>query len=126
MSYMEYKKNITISDQSDLKINYLLASFLLGSFSIINLRKYDIFQLKKVYKSGETEYQRMINKPVLDSVEIYLNNTQIYENFTIDYQFGKVKFNSAVPVGVQIFASFEFDVPKFGCWSQVCPFLQRV
>ena len=70
-----------------------------------------VFQLKKVYKSGETEYQRTINKPVADSVEIYFNDIQIYEGFTVDYQFGKVKFNSAVPIGTQIFSSFEFDVP---------------
>ena len=71
----------------------------------------NVFQLKKVYKSGKTAYQRIINKPVVDSVEIYFNNTQVYEGFTVDYQLGKVIFNSAVPIGIQIFSNFEFDVP---------------
>ena len=70
-----------------------------------------VFQLKKIYKNDEREYQRIINKPVLDSVKIYLDETQIHEGFVVDYQFGKVKFDSAIPSGIQVFSSFEFDVP---------------
>ena len=70
-----------------------------------------IFQLRKVYKSGKTEYKRIISKPALGSVIMYFNNEQVSGNFSVDYQSGKIKFDSTVPVGVKVFSSFEFDVP---------------
>ena len=69
------------------------------------------FQLKKIYKSSKTEYKRIINKPVPGSVKMYFNNTEVSEGFSVDYQYGEIKFSSAVPDGTQVFSSFEFDVP---------------
>lgn len=66
-----------------------------------------IFQLSKKYTLNNIEYTRIISKPVLNSVKIYINNTEI-NNVTIDYNTGKIEFNDLPKINDTIYASFEF------------------
>jgi uncharacterized protein (TIGR02217 family) len=67
------------------------------------------YQLFKLYKIGEYEYKRKITKPVQGTVKLSINNLKL--KYSIDYSKGVVYFIEAVPQGVEIFVSFEFDVP---------------
>ena len=69
------------------------------------------FQLKKTYKSGGGSYERIIYKPVLNTVKIYVGNKEYTKGVFINHQSGEIKFDSAMPIGAQVFSSFEFDVP---------------
>ena len=70
------------------------------------------FQLKKIYKSGESEFIRIIEKPVSNSVEVYLDDIKAkQEQYTIDYTTGNIIFTTPVNAKTNIFANFEFDVP---------------
>ena len=70
------------------------------------------FQLKKIYKSGVSEFIRIIEKPVSNSVEVYLDNIKAkQEHYTIDYTAGNIIFTAPVKDKTNIFANFEFDVP---------------
>ncbi len=70
------------------------------------------FQLKKVYKSGKSEFIRIIEKPVSGSVQIYFDNVKVKQgDYTIDYIAGDITFTSPVKTGTNISANFEFDVP---------------
>ena len=71
------------------------------------------FQLVKVYKSGEQQYARPIQKPVDGSLMVALDQVEQVEgvDFTADYTSGVISFVVTPEVGVQISAGFEFDVP---------------
>jgi len=73
------------------------------------------YQLVKIYKSGDVEYKRTINKPVRDSVKIYLNDVLAEEDvdYTINYTTGIISFNTgSIPTENDLItADFEFDVP---------------
>ncbi len=73
------------------------------------------YQLVKTYSSGGIDYKRIIKKPVRDSVEIFLNDELLEEeyDYTIDYAAGIITFDdSKIPTDSEIItASFEFDVP---------------
>ena len=73
------------------------------------------YQLVKTYSSGGIDYKRIIKKPVRDSVEIFLNDELLEEeyDYTIDYATGIITFDdSKIPTDSEIItASFEFDVP---------------
>lgn len=69
-------------------------------------------QLKKIYKSGESEFIRIIEKPVSNSVEVYLDDIKAkQEHYTIDYTTGNIIFTAPINGKTNIFANFEFDVP---------------
>lgn len=70
-----------------------------------------VFQLVKSYISGGVTEVRNINKPVDNSVDIYVNNVHVTSGFTIDYTSGVVTFTSAPANGHIVKANFEFDVP---------------
>lgn len=69
------------------------------------------FQLVKSYLSGEYEYKRIIKKPVIGSVTIYLNDKHLTSGFTVDYIRGIITFTKAPSKKTKIIADFEFDVP---------------
>lgn len=68
-------------------------------------------QLKKIYKSGKSEFIRIIEKPISSSVEIYFDDIKVkQEHYTIDYTTVNIIFTSPVNAKTNIFANFEFDV----------------
>ncbi len=71
------------------------------------------FQLAKTYASGGFQYIRPILKPVLGTVKIGLEQDEVREgvDFEVDIARGKITFSDAPPVGVEVTAGFEFDVP---------------
>lgn len=69
------------------------------------------FQLLKRYSSGGEEYARPIQKPVVGTVRVSLNNVEATSGWTLDSTTGIITFASAPGSGVQVKAGFEFDVP---------------
>ena len=71
------------------------------------------FPLKKAYPSGDECYYRTIAKPVQGSVKVSVGGVELQEDlqFTVDSAAGIVTFNDAPPIGADIKAGFEFDVP---------------
>jgi uncharacterized protein (TIGR02217 family) len=68
------------------------------------------FQLYKIYEDDIAPYQRLITKPVVDSVEVW-HVDQMLAAESIDENSGIVTLQEAPDEGVEICASFEFDVP---------------
>jgi uncharacterized protein (TIGR02217 family) len=70
------------------------------------------FQLKKIYKSGGSEFIRIIEKPVFNSVSIYFDDENVAQKYySIDYTTGNIEFTKSVNIGAKILTNFEFDVP---------------
>jgi uncharacterized protein (TIGR02217 family) len=70
------------------------------------------FQLKKIYKSGNSEFIRIIEKPVYNSVSIYFDDENVAQKYySIDYTTGNIEFTKSVNIGAKILINFEFDVP---------------
>jgi uncharacterized protein (TIGR02217 family) len=69
--------------------------------------------LIKTYRSGLEDYVRPIAKPVLGSVLVAVGDDPKVEGleFLVDPATGIVTFEVAPPLGAQITAGFEFDVP---------------
>jgi uncharacterized protein (TIGR02217 family) len=72
-----------------------------------------VFQLIKTYRSGDQAYARPIAKPVLGTVTLAIEGTQLYEgvDFEVDLTTGVVSLTEAPTLGLEITAGFEFDVP---------------
>lgn len=68
------------------------------------------FQLKKTYGSTINTYTRDIKKPVLGTVKVGVNGSEV-TNWTVDTTTGIITFNSAPSNLDPITAGFEFDVP---------------
>lgn len=71
------------------------------------------FQLTKSYRSGGTEYQRPITKPVPGSVRVEVggDRAQPGVDYEVDENSGLLSFASAPDTGAEVRAGFEFDVP---------------
>jgi uncharacterized protein (TIGR02217 family) len=69
------------------------------------------FQLRKAYLVTGSWAYRPIQKPVLGSVSIFVDDVLDTPNWTIDYSTGVISKTAPVPDGALIRASFEFDVP---------------
>lgn len=71
------------------------------------------FQLLKTYRSGEYTYQRRIKKPVVDTVSIAQDGVELQPSadFTVDLSSGLVTLVTPPPIGSEVTAGFEFDVP---------------
>ncbi|MEL7114213.1 MAG: DUF2460 domain-containing protein [Pseudomonadota bacterium] len=71
------------------------------------------FQLCKTYLSGVHSYTRPVMKPVAGSVQVGLQGDPLVEtlNYTVDYETGRVSFDTAPAEEAQVTAGFEFDVP---------------
>jgi uncharacterized protein (TIGR02217 family) len=71
-----------------------------------------VFQLVKTYTSGAVSETRTVSKPVSGSLSVYFDDVlQSGSSYTLNSANGQVSFSSAPPNGVNITASFEFDVP---------------
>lgn len=72
-----------------------------------------VFQVVKTYESGAETYARPIRKPVAGSVKIGLGGDPKVEtiDYTVDTATGMVTFMDPPPIGAEITAGFEFDVP---------------
>jgi uncharacterized protein (TIGR02217 family) len=68
------------------------------------------FQLYKTYDDNVSSYTRIITKPVTDSVGLW-HIDQVLEIESVDDVTGKVRLSEAPAEGVEICASFIFDVP---------------
>lgn len=69
------------------------------------------FQLLKTYGSGETAYERVIRKPVADSVRIAVDGAEYLSGWSVDPATGLVTFAQAPAQGAVVSAGFLFDVP---------------
>ncbi|OZB20257.1 MAG: glycoside hydrolase family 24 [Rhodobacterales bacterium 34-62-10] len=71
------------------------------------------FHLIKTYRSGAQSYARPIAKPVQGTVVMAVEGTRIREgvDFEVDLTTGLVMLTEIPPVGLEVTAGFEFDVP---------------
>lgn len=71
------------------------------------------FPLKKAYPSGEACYYRTITKPVVGTVRVAVGGDEMQDglHYTVDAVAGNVVFMEPPPIGADIRAGFEFDVP---------------
>ena len=72
-----------------------------------------IFQIYKRYTSGSVDYDRVLNKIVADTIEVYVNNVlQAANRYTINLNTGIITFLPGfIPGPVPVAAACEFDVP---------------
>lgn len=68
------------------------------------------FQLVRVYSSGPSQYTRTVTKPVAGTVTVKGDGLPLAVIGT-DTLTGIVTLAGAPPLGIQITASFEFDIP---------------
>lgn len=68
------------------------------------------FQLQKIYMDAISPHIRIITKPVDLSVKLWQGGQELTLE-SIDANNGKVKLTETLPEGVEICASFIFDVP---------------
>ena len=70
------------------------------------------FQLSKTYRSGEAAYTRPVRKPLPGSLRVAVSGEEVDEaQVGLDPVTGIVTFGTAPPLGAEISAGFEFDVP---------------
>ena len=71
------------------------------------------FALRKAYASGEACYYRVISKPVVGSVRVSVGGDEMQDglHYAVDAVAGCIDFAEAPPIGADIRAGFEFDVP---------------
>lgn len=71
------------------------------------------FQLTKRYASGDFEYIRPVQKPVLGTVRIGIQGDEQHESihWSVDLTTGVITFDTAPDINAEVTAGFEFDVP---------------
>lgn len=71
------------------------------------------FPLVKTYRSGVQTYRRPIGKPVTGTVRIGVAGSELLASTTwsIDPETGIVSFDTPPPLGAEVTAGYEFDVP---------------
>lgn len=71
------------------------------------------FFLVKTYHSGAQSYTRKIAKPVLGTVRIAVDGTELADGvgMTVDVTSGRISLAQAPRAGALVTAGFEFDVP---------------
>lgn len=72
-----------------------------------------VFALSKTYLSGPAYYTRPISKPVAGTVRLALAGDPLREgvHFTLDTARGLVTLDAPPPLGAELTAGYEFDVP---------------
>ena len=72
-----------------------------------------VFQLSKLYRSGQGSYPRPITKPVAGRVRVGVQSDEVFEgvDFTVDTVTGQITLAHAPVAGIVVTAGFEFDVP---------------
>lgn len=68
-----------------------------------------VFQLKKTYTSGSSTISRDVTKPIVGTVLVSVNGSPVLG--ACDHTKGKVFLQEAPPLGSEVTAGFEFDVP---------------
>ena len=68
------------------------------------------FQLIKTYIISNNIYTRIITKPVISTVKLYIDDVEI-NDFNIDFTTGEIVLSSPPQENSIIYADFEFDVP---------------
>ena len=73
----------------------------------------EVFQLKKVYRSGPHSYARPIAKPVAGTVRVGVEQDELQEvvDYTVDTTTGLITFAHPPGSDQAVMAGFEFDVP---------------
>lgn len=71
----------------------------------------DEFQLVHRYDDGVVTYDRVITKPVEDTITIYDDGVDVTEYATIDYLTGIVSLSYVPGSASEMTATFEFDIP---------------
>lgn len=71
------------------------------------------FGLSKTYRSGPHSYTRRVQKPVAGSVRVGVQGSELAEanEFSVDFDTGRVTFVVPPAMDAEITAGFEFDVP---------------
>jgi uncharacterized protein (TIGR02217 family) len=69
------------------------------------------FQLIKTYGTQHAPYERIITKPVIDTLRIAINGIPLTGGFVCNPVTGIVTFTTAPTQGAVITAGYEFDVP---------------
>lgn len=69
------------------------------------------FKLVKTYENAGVTEKRLINKPVEDSLDVYLDGSLYQDNIIFNTEKGIIIFDIPPAAGVAISADFEFDVP---------------
>lgn len=71
------------------------------------------FQLIKTYGKDHAPYERLIQKPIKDTVLVAVNDAPLAQSdFSVDETTGIVSFlNGAPALGASVTAGYEFDVP---------------
>ncbi len=72
-----------------------------------------VFQLSKSYQSGLNSYARPIGKPVEGTVLAGVSVDELVAgvHFSVNHTTGIITFVDAPPIGAEVTAGFEFDVP---------------
>lgn len=72
-----------------------------------------VFQLTKTYQSGAQRYERTVTKPVAGTVLVAVAGDPKAASleFEVSANTGLITFRDAPPVGVEVTAGYEFDVP---------------
>jgi uncharacterized protein (TIGR02217 family) len=70
-----------------------------------------VFVLQKRYSSGAFEWFRVITKPVVGTVNVYVDGVLQASGFVVDSSTGVIAFDSAPVSGSIVSGDFEFDVP---------------
>lgn len=68
------------------------------------------FQIIKTYTSGGFSTVRKIRKPVVGTIEVYLDST-VADGWSCDYTTGVITFSTPPQSGKGIYCTGEFDVP---------------
>ena len=70
-----------------------------------------VFQARKQYTIASRTYQRVLNKLVSGTTRIFFDDVEQFAGFTVDVNTGEITFTPAVPDGVVVTMTTEFDVP---------------
>jgi uncharacterized protein (TIGR02217 family) len=72
-----------------------------------------VFPLRKIYRSGDVTYERVITKPVAGTVRIGVEQDEMQEgvDYAVDVTTGLITFSRAPGQDMAVTAGFEFDVP---------------
>ncbi len=72
-----------------------------------------VWQLQKIYRSGDNFYTRVIRKPVAGTVQVAVDGVALAEglHWNVNTATGEISFVDAPDQGVEVSAGFEFDVP---------------
>ena len=107
ISFFRARKGRAIGFRFKDWVDYKVKSQVIGNGDGITRE----FQLVKSYTYGDFVCTRIINKPVINTVKIYLDSVEQSSGFEVDFESGRICFDFAPLENIVITADFEFDVP---------------